>query len=144
MLYQSNLIESELSGQALFDAIRAWDYLSDKSELNVDDVLLVHYNLMENLNPRIAGRFRNIQVSVGGRLGANPNDVSGLISELLKIVPKNWENVKQWHIDFEHIHPFEDGNGRVGRIILLWHLLKNKLPVQVIYNRDVEEYYEWF
>ena len=53
--------------------------------------------------------------------------------------------IKRWHIQFEHIHPFEDGNGRVGRILMNFQLVKKGLPILVIHEgKEQREYYKWF
>ena len=53
--------------------------------------------------------------------------------------------IKRWHIQFEHIHPFEDGNGRTGRILMNLQLRKRGLPIMVIHEgKEQSEYYKWF
>jgi len=54
---------------------------------------------------------------------------------------KNW---KSMHIQFEKIHPFIDGNGRIGRILMNWHRLKLGLPIKIIIETEKYNYYKWF
>ena len=51
---------------------------------------------------------------------------------------------KKDRIWFEKNHPFEDGNGRTGRILLNWQRLQYGLPLLIIESYKKEEYYKWF
>ena len=50
--------------------------------------------------------------------------------------------IAKYHIDFQKIHPFEDGNGRTGRLLINYELLKNNLPPVVIAKEDRVKYFE--
>ena len=57
---------------------------------------------------------------------------------------KNYlEDLITRHIEFEKIHPFEDGNGRTGRLLLNYELLKNNFPPVVIAKEDSVKYFEF-
>jgi len=63
---------------------------------------------------------------------------------------KTWESdekykeIQKAHIEFENIHPFVDGNGRIGRMLMNWQALKAWLDPIVIKVEDRFEYYKWF
>ena len=92
-----------------------------------------------------AGRYRNIFVRVGNYIPPPPDDVSGLMMELL-----DWWNKKSvelspvissaiLHHRFESIHPFADGNGRTGRALALWELYRRGFDTHHIFS--VDEFY---
>ena len=146
-LYESNMIEGEMSGLALLDAHMAWEHICSlkKKKLSVDDIMMTHYYLMKSLNPRIAGVRRKVPVYIGGREAVNAGQIGRLLMQLTENKPKTWAEIKKWHIDYEGIHPFEDGNGRTGRIIMNWHRKINKLPILVIHHGSEKwDYYDWF
>ncbi len=154
-LKQSNFIEDERRGLAVEDAIASFDYaLTFKGEWNVNFILKVHKLLMKRVNPRIAGKLRDCDVYIGGHR-------KRFVSEaLLKEDLKNWIKslgksayfqtdvevaLQGEHIAFENIHPFEDGNGRTGRILWQVQRLKLGLPIRIIHEGSEQmEYYSWF
>lgn len=54
------------------------------------------------------------------------------------------EHIKRDHIVFEEIHPFVDGNGRTGRMLMNWQRLDNNLNILTIWNKEKSAYYKWF
>ena len=51
--------------------------------------------------------------------------------------------ISRYHIEFERIHPFEDGNGRTGRLLINYELIKNNFPPVVIAKEDRVRYFEF-
>lgn len=154
-LFESNKIEEEYTSTGLQDAIKAWAYaLDNRDEFSTKYILNIHKKLMERLNPEIAGQLRDCIVYIGGR-------ICPYISEKeLKRELGNWmvrcqkegrrtgnieEKIKNWHVEFENIHPFRDGNGRVGRILMNVQRLNYHLPLLIIHQGEEQrEYYKWF
>lgn len=90
------------------------------------------------------GNFKRYANEVGGRCTVSPEETAGLIRDLLRrynqVRQKSLEDVVSFHYEFEMIHPFQDGNGRVGRLIMLKECLKNGI-VPFIISDDLKEYY---
>jgi Fic family protein len=158
-LIESNLIEG-VGEEGLGDSIKAYLYLMQvKPPLNLKHILKVHRLLMQNLNPRIAGKLREVPVGIysGGSLVRScplPLHIPELMSNFLENI-NNKRNLtiypeekprhcEENHIEFEYMHPFEDGNGRVGRIIWAWNRKQMSLPLLIVYNKQKQEYYKLF
>ncbi len=128
--------------------------LLEKTEpkLSVKLILALHKTLLSHIDDSIAGRFRTGKewVRVGNHLGANPLFVNTLIHELTDDYNTNksryfLDTIAHFHAEFETIHPFVDGNGRIGRILINWQLMQVGLPPIIIQNKSKHtEYYPLF
>jgi len=149
-LRESNAIEGIYDEDSLKQAKIAWKYLMSQKALTIDVVLKTYKILMlhQPLQPHHRGYFRDCEVMVGGRYGASHYEVPSLIwnwvFETMRVHPK--VDAKQLHIQFEKIHPFVDGNGRVGRMLMNWTRIKrNKEPLLIVHKGPEQmEYYKWF
>jgi len=140
-LKESNYIEREYSDQALTDAKLAWMIATTShNKIDIKSILAIHKTLMNNINPRIAGRFRECGVIIGGQIKKfySREIIFGQVAGWLKFYNKlqsgGEDFCKKAHVDFENIHPFEDGNGRVGRILYNIHRLNCGLPLHIIHE----------
>ena len=89
----------------------------------------------------IPNRIRNSKVQV-----ALPNEVDKGIDDLLTVWEssnKTFEDIADFHIRFEHIHPFQDGNGRIGRFLMLKQCIENKIDLIVIDAEREQPYKNW-
>lgn len=151
-LKESNAIEGVYSQEALDDALGAWEYAKEhRHKLNLNVILKIHHLLMRRLNSKIAGSWRvNVAVRVGDRYCPAKSkyfirkEVQDWLDNCRHTGLGAEEDIKRWHVAFEEIHPFIDGNGRVGRILLNLQRLNVNLPVLVIKESERQNYYQWF
>lgn len=146
-LYESNAIEREYGSKAFEDAIKAWKVTYTTPVRDMHYILAIHRILMRRLNPRIAGQLRHCTVMVGGRVCPDPVLVYPLLEDWIAehMGAKTEVAIKEAHIAFEKIHPFVDGNGRTGRIIMNAQRVDAGLPILVIHEGNEQiKYYEWF
>ena len=124
----------------------------NSSLLNIKLILNLQKTLLNNIDDTIAGRFRSGKewVRVGNHLGANPQFVPALIQELLDNYNQHkmsyfLDAVAHFHAEFETIHPFVDGNGRMGRVLINLQLMNEGFPPIIIQNKSKHtEYYPLF
>lgn len=90
------------------------------------------------------GDYKRIPNEVGGEETAQPEDVQKMIKALLsdyyKIKEHTLDDILDFHVRFERIHPFQDGNGRVGRLLTLWQCLQSGV-VPFIITEDLRLFY---
>lgn len=143
---ESNAIEEEYSDLAITDSYEAYYYLRSvkKKKLGLNEVLDVHSRILKNLRPDIAGKLRNCNVQVGGRLCPPWIVVKEELIQLLNFEPYDALSALNWHVRFEKIHPFEDGNGRTGRLLYAYHCDKLKLQWMIFRANDRWGYYSLF
>lgn len=148
-LEESNAIEGVYDAESLNQALIAWEFLKEQTRLSPGIVLEVHKILMKDkLAPEELGHFRRVGVSIGGRLGMPWKVVSEMTFNWCEVANEksDWDSIKQDHINFENIHPFVDGNGRTGRMLMNWQRLQSGLDIVVIKgdDRGRSAYYKWF
>ena len=90
------------------------------------------------------GDYKRLPNQVGGHGTTLPENVSAEIRKLLKnykpTEPKTLEDILDFHVRFEKIHPFQDGNGRIGRLIMLKECLKHNITPFII-SEDLKLFY---
>ena len=117
-------------------------------KLTVELSLALHKILLTGINDGFAGRFRmgDEWVRVGSHIGANPAFVSELIAKLVKNYNRDErepiEKIAYFHNEFESIHPFIDGNGRIGRVLINQQLMNSGLPpIMIPAKNKILDYY---
>lgn len=137
---------------------RAIDYVIDHAEepLTEDIIKELHRILKQStkdstLSWFAVGDYKKRANVVGGRETAKPKDVparmKALLSDYESLDAVSIENVIEFHYNFERIHPFQDGNGRVGRLIALKECLRYSIVPFIIEDSKKMFYYrglsEW-
>jgi Fic family protein len=130
-----------------FAGLRHIEKKADMKTIHHEDLFELHAILAGGgvMDQGESGRYRTINVRVGNHFPPAHQDVSVLMFDLL-----NWWNDDAaalspvissaiLHYRFEEIHPFADGNGRVGRALALWELYRRGFDTQLIFS--VDEFY---
>lgn len=150
-------LERYASERELFEAknlARVISYINTKAkekELDIETILLLHKMLISNIRDDIAGRFRkkNEWVRVGDYIAIDPKHILAKLREALiqYHVSDNQNIIKRislFHLHFEHIHPFVDGNGRIGRVLNNYLLIRSGyVPINIKFV-DRKLYYDAF
>jgi len=133
---------------------RVVEYIETKAkeaELSLSGMCLLHKMLIANIRDDVAGRFRKTGewVRVGAHMGADPKDIEHLLTKMLTTYhASSHEHIVKriacLHLAIEHIHPFVDGNGRIGRAINNYALIREGyVPINIAFvNRA--RYYDAF
>jgi len=125
-----------------------FDYVSKKLKINEELILKLHGILMNGVR-QDAGAYRNHAVRIVGvdLPTANYLSVPKLMPEIIKIAAQKYGNVIGQsaivHSRFEQIHPFSDGNGRVGRLLMTAMLLRGNLAPAIIRQEQKQLYYTY-
>ena len=151
------MLSRNVSVREVFEAknlARVTEYKRDKvkdSELSNDLILLFHQMLMGGIDDAIAGRFRRRgeYVRVGAHIAPAPEQVERMMGNILVEYSSDLDSyvldkIARFHLDFEVIHPFCDGNGRIGRVLINYQLLKLGLPRVIIRDSEKKTYYRAF
>lgn len=128
-----------------------FDYMLDSAleQLSEDMIKKYHSILKTNTSDEKKdwfniGEYKKLANTVGGKDTTPPKDVAKEIPLLLKKYndskEKSLEDIVEFHFHFEKIHPFQDGNGRVGRMIMFKECLKHNITPFIITN-DIKQYY---
>ncbi len=163
-IYETNTIGVEGEALNVDDIIetanhfRCIDMIIDNAKAALSEKLIKELHLIlktgtsdSRLSWFAVGDYKKRANEVGGLQTALPEEVKGKMKELLtqyeKKKEKNLDDILEFHVEFERIHPFQDGNGRVGRLIMFKECLKyNLVPfiiednIKLFYYRGLKEW----
>lgn len=146
---QSNLIENIDDPEEDRRSLAAWGWLIQQPKITQAVLLELHKRITANqLLKEDAGFYRRVDVRVGAHYPPSPIIATAMIHNWLLDLTHHWKALdpKEMHIAFEQIHPFVDGNGRTGRMLMWWHERKlGREPTLLRSNKaDRSNYYSWF
>lgn len=122
-----------------------------EQELTLEVILSLHGMLLANIRDDVAGRFRkdNEYVRVANHIAPNPKEITGRLEKMLvEYNAASHENIikriARLHLAFEYTHPFVDGNGRIGRVLNNYLLIREGfVPINIKFI-DQKMYYAAF
>ena len=137
---------------------RCIDYIIDHAEERLTEDLIKHLHLLLKAGTSdsrkdwfAVGEYKRLPNEVGGIETCPPEEVhkrlKALLAEYCQKRPKSFEDILDFHVRFEQIHPFQDGNGRVGRLLMFKECLANGIipfiiteELKLFYYRGLQEW----
>ena len=120
-----------------------------KNDNGFDEKFIKILNETINKDIKDTEGYRHVQVFIRGseHIPPEPEKIPNLMMYFVYNYNHNEEDIftkiAKYHIEFEKIHPFEDGNGRTGRLLLNYELLRNDIPPVVISKDERVKYFEF-
>ena len=122
---------------------RCVDYIIDHATEKISETHIKHLHLLLKQNTSdsrrswfAVGDYKRLANEVGGEETVQPEDVHTHVKEIVteynKIKNVTLDDILNFHVLFERIHPFQDGNGRVGRLIMFWQCLQSGIVPFII------------
>ncbi len=142
---ESNLIEDVDNPADDKRGVQVWNQLACMPWV-VDTILWIHRRLLYGHHHANPGRIRVYHVWVGGHKGMSPFLIADALRNFIYTyaTAADAEIITHSHVIFERIHPFEDGNGRTGRMLMNWQRVRAGLNPLLIKASERQTYYQWF
>ena len=130
---------------------RCIDYIIDHATDKITEAHIKHIHLLLKTNTSdsqrdwfAVGEYKRLANEVGGKETAQPTEVHkrmrAIITEYNSLKQATLDDILNFHVQLERIHPFQDGNGRVGRLVMFWQCLQNGI-VPFIITEDLRLFY---
>ena len=163
-IYETNTLGIEKEKVNVDDVIetanhfRCVDQIIDLANYPLSESLIKQLHLLlkngtsDSRKPYFAvGEYKRLENEVGGLPTTKPKDVHKAMKELINKYnqkkDKTFKDIVEFHYNFERIHPFQDGNGRIGRLIMFKECLRNNIVPFIIEDKIKDFYYrglkEW-
>ncbi len=158
-IYETNTIATEKEETASIDDImetinhfQCFDYMIDIADVRLsEDIIKEFHKILKNNTSDSrkdwfnVGDYKKKANMIGDQKTTPPSKVKGEMAKLLtdynQIQRVTFEDIIEFHYNFESIHPFQDGNGRVGRMIIFKECLKNEIVPFIIDEQHKLFYY---
>ncbi len=120
-----------------------------KNDDTFDERFIKKLNETINKNIKDTEDYRKVQVFIRGseHIPPEPEKIPNLMNYFVYNYNHDdgdvFTKIAKYHIDFERMHPFEDGNGRTGRLLINYELIKNNMPPAVIEKECRVQYFEF-
>ena len=130
---------------------RCIDYIIDHATDKITETHIKHLHLLLKTNTSdsqrdwfAVGEYKRLANEVGGEETAQPTEVhkrmKAIIAEYNSLKHVSFNDILNFHVQLERIHPFQDGNGRIGRLVIFWQCLQNGI-VPFIITEELRLFY---
>ncbi|MDY6437400.1 MAG: Fic family protein [Bacteroidales bacterium] len=130
---------------------RCIDYIIDHTDEKITESQIKQLHLLLKTNTSdsqkswfAVGDYKRLANEIGGEKTTLPEDVhkqmKALVADYNSKKQVQFDDILDFHVRFERIHPFQDGNGRVGRLLMFWQCLQNAI-VPFIITEDLRLFY---
>lgn len=152
ILFNDNDFQVSAQPREIYEAVNhkyALSYILDHSEEVLSERFIKDVAILINKNIMEIDGYRTTQVFIRGAEHIPP--APNMINQMMMYYVHNYNNtaydnlfdkIAATHLEFERIHPFPDGNGRTGRLLINFELLKNNIPPVVIPKEEKTLYFE--
>lgn len=153
IIFNDNSFKVTATARELYEATNhkyALNYVMKNCAGDLSESLIKNIGILINKNIHEINGYRKVPVFIKGAEYIPP--VANMVPQMMMYYVYNYnhtefgsifEKIATEHLEFERVHPFEDGNGRTGRLLINYELLKNDLPPIVIPKENRTEYFKY-